>query len=478
LKKVKYKTHCRLRSTLVFVFLLGSLSTFSQSNLTIDDSNSPFHILSDTTIESGDTLLLLAGAELFMGDHVDVFIKGVLRIKGDAENRVNVRPVNPGIGWGEFKIATHVDSLIIENAFIEDGRFLSYNTINIFENVEFVNNQNLAWDAAISRFIEGELNINNCKIYGSNKGEGFLVHSINNPQVLNSYFNAIPDAVEYLNCTEGRIGKCQFFDMIDDAIDLNNCYKTLLDSNLMVSIGDRAMEIGSENFGSSREIQVYRNVLVNCEEGVNFKEGSTGSIVNNTFYQNQKAVTVIADGRPNIGSSVQVVNCIFDQNQTPIYKDNSSSYTVDFSSSSSTLLIGTENLFVAPNFNNPTSLDFSLKPNSKCIDAGDRNAGKLDRDNTYLDLGALYFDQSIKRAIQSEVTLFPNPTSSILNVKVVGYSNQIQIINSNGQLQREVDIISNYSTRIKLNVSSLNRGLYVLVITGETGKSRHKFVKL
>lgn len=478
MKIVRHKTFCKLRSTLGIALILASFSTIAQSNLIIDDSNSPFYILADTTIERGDTLLLAAGGELFMGDHVDVQVKGVFRIKGDSENRAYIRPMNPGIGWGEFKIYSHVDSLVVENAFIEDGRFLSFNTINVFKNVEFVNHQNLVWNAAISRFIEGKLKIDSCKIYGSNKGEGFLVHSIDNPQITNSYFNAIPDAIEYLNCTDGRIGKCQFFDMIDDAIDLNNCYKTLVDSNLIVNVGNRGMEIGSENFGSSTEILVYRNVLVNCEEGVNFKEGSTGLIVNNTFYQNQKAVTVIADGRPNIGSSIQIVNCIFDQNQTPIYKDNSSSYTVDFSSSSSILLIGNENLFVAPNFKDPTSLDFTLRPNSRCIDAGDRNAGKLDRDSTYLDLGAFYFDQSTTAAIQNKVALFPNPTSSILNVKAEGYLTQFEILNSNGQLQRKVDVISNYGGNVKLNVSSLKRGLYVLVIADETGKARHKFVKL
>jgi|GEM_PF-1745564 len=467
-----------LRSFFLLTLILASSFSNSQTNLTIDASNSPFYIVADTTIERGDTLLLSAGAELFMGNHVNVQVKGVLRIKGDPMNRAYVRPINPGIGWGEFKIYIHVDSLLVENAFIEDGRFLSFESVNYFNNVEFVNNQNLVWNAAISRFIRGQLHIENCKIYGSNKGEGFLVHSIENPRVVHSYFNAIPDAIEYLNCNNGRISNCQFFDMIDDAIDLNHCYKTVIDSNLIVNVGNRGMEIGSENNGSSLEIEVFRNVLVNCEEGINFKEGSTGSIRNNTFYRNQKAITIVADGRPNAGSSVGIVNCIFDENQMAIYKDDSSTFSVDYSSSSSHLLIGEENLFAYPRFNDPANLDFTLQSHSKCIDSGQRN-GEVDGDGTYLDMGAFYFDQSGLEKYSEKLTLMPNPATSLLTILTQGNFDRIQIVDTKGQLQKNVKFVpSNGGGNSVADVSNLKRGLYVVILIEKNSQLHRKFVKL
>ena len=470
-----------LRVVFLFKLVLASILLHSQSHFIINASNSPYYILNDTTILQGDTLLISAGGQIFIGDSVNIQVNGVLKIKGDSNNLASIKPLTPGVGWGEFLISIQVDSLIIENAFIEDGRFLSINTVNYFNNVTFVNNQNLQWNDAISRFIRGELKIENCNVQGQNKGEGFLVHSINNPQVLNCYFRAIPDAVEYLNCNNGRIGKCEFFDMNDDAIDLNNCYKTLVDSNLIVNVANRGMEIGSENFGSSTDILVYRNVLVNCEEGVNFKEGSNGLIVNNTFHNNRTGVTSVAQGRPNTGSNVNVVNCIFHENNIPIFSDTSSACTVSFSSSSSFLLAGDSNLFEAPGFNDPLNLDYSLKKTSKCIDAGQRT-GALDLDGTYADLGAIYYHQdTVSSPVENSIiqlSLMPNPVVDQLTIQVNDRIDRIQIYNINGQLVKEE--IANHTTqkRNSINVKDLDTGIYVVIVTNEKFQIQGKFVKL
>lgn len=472
---------CNPLFTLFGFFCCLTSLVHSQSNLTIDASNSPYYILTDTTIALGDTVLFGPGALVLMGNLVDVQVEGVLKIQGLPNNLATIKPINPGIGWGEFRILHYVDSLIIENAYVEDGRFYSLSTINYFNNVEFVNNQNLLWNEAISRFYKGELKIENCKVYGTNKGEGFLVHFINNPQVLNSYFNSIPDAVEYLNCNNGRVGNCQFFDMVDDAIDLNNCYRTLIDSNLIVNVENRGMEIGSENLGSSSEIFVHRNVLVNCAEGVNFKEGSDGLIMNNTFYNNRKGVTSLADGRPNIGSNINIVNCIFNNNNTPIFNDALSSYTVDYSSSSSSILQGDSNLFINPRFVDPTNLDFSLKESSKCIDAG-RETGALDRDGTFADLGVFYFHQDTTTSLPVQsltgFQLMPNPVLDILTITVNELFQKAQIFNTRGQLEKEYVFSSENRKELSLDVSTLKRGVYVIVVSNSTHRIQDKIVKL
>jgi hypothetical protein len=471
-----------LRSFLLLILTFTGISFYSQSFTTIDASNSPYYILTDTTINRGDTLLLSAGAELFMGDSVNVQVEGVLIIKGDSNNLASVKPMTPGIGWGEFKIYIHVDSLHVENAYIEDGRFLSFNSVNHFNNVTFVNNQNLRWNDAISRFIGGELKIEECNVYGSNKGEGFLVHLIDNPQVLNCYFQEIPDAVEYLNCNNGRVGKCQFFGMNDDAIDLNNCYKTIIDSNLIVNVANRGMEIGSDNFGSSTDIFVYRNILVNCAEGVSFKEGSNGLILNNTFHNNRIGVTTLAQGRPNKGSSVNVLNSIFHDNDIPIFSDDSSSYMARFNSSSSILLLGDSNLFEVPGFNDPLNLDYSLTKSSKCIDAGQKT-GALDPDGTYADLGAVYFHQdtvsSLLENSLTELLLMPNPVVDQLTIIVNERIDEIEIYNISGQLQKKITLTSSYAgEKSTVNVSDLRSGMYVVILTRGTKHLQQKFIKL
>ena len=476
---MKSSRYIRLTSLLLLSAI--ALSSVAQSSFTVDSSNSPFYILNDTTIARGDTLTFGPGANVFLGDSVDVQVEGVLQIAGDTNNLVFIRPINSNVGWGEFKIYIHVDSLIVENAYVEGGRFLSFNTINHFSNVELVNNQRLQWNEAIARFVEGELVFENCRVQGSNAGEGILVHSMDNPQVLNCYFRAVPDAVEFLNCTYGRIGNNEFYDLNDDAIDLNNCFKTVVDSNLIVNVSNRGMEIGSENFGSSQDILVYRNILVNCFEGVNFKEGSTGLIKNNTFHNNRTGVTSIADGRPNVGSSVTVLNSIFHENDVPIFEDDSSTITVSYSSSSSIFLAGDSNIFVNPDFADVSNLDYSLKKTSPCIDAGQRD-GALDLDGTYSDLGAIFFYQdtvsSIIENTSVKLELMPNPVINRLHIKTDVEVNKVEVFNNNGQLVKQKSIAQRGSSKFYLNMEELPGGLYIIVISNEKHRTQGKFVKL
>ena len=279
---------------------------------------------------------------------------------------------------------------------------------------------------------------------------------------MNSYFEAIPDAIEYLNCVGGRIGKCEFFNMNDDAIDLNHCSNTLIDSNLIVNTGNRAMEIGSENNGPSINIHVYRNTVLNCAIGINFKEGSTGLIENNTIVGNQKGVTSIASGRPNIGSSIKVINTIFHNNTIPVYTDDMSSTSVTYSSSSTILMDGESNLLSDPFFVNEQQLNFNLKLSSKCIDSG-KNDDNLDKDDTVADMGAFYFHQTQRKG-DGLIKIGPNPVSDELLVWSDDPFETIRIYDIRGALRQGSSFLISNSQLVprsqlvtRIDVSNLKR---------------------
>jgi len=76
--------------------------------------------------------------------------------------------------------------------------------------------------------------------------------------------------------------------------------------------------------------------------------------------------------------------------------------------------------------------------------------------------------------VDNIIDVYPNPTSNLVNIYIDKFENtQLQIININGQLVFEKQVNENNTL---LDVSSYNKGVYIIKITNETGISIHKLV--
>ena len=387
-----------------------------------------------------DSLIIEPGAEIFIEDDVDIRVFGFISIEGTKEDPVIMKGVNPEVGWGQLIIEHDVDSLKVEHVSIENGRFLIFNCHVRLTNVLFRNEQDLVWNDAIGRFYEGSLKIDSCQIIGSNKGEGFLCHNIDNPVLTNNYFERIPDAVELLNCTDGRVGKSVFFDNYDDAIDLNHCLNTVVDSNRIYDVWDRGMEIGSESNGSSTGIWVYRNLIVGCGKGINFKEGSTGLVENNTLHENGIGISALVSGTPSTGSSVEVVNCIFSGNEIPVFTEGSSIIDVSYSSSTEVLFPGEGNFVSDPQFVSSGTDDFNLRLYSPCLDRGSMSSPS-DPDGTRRDLGAFYQPENVNsNEYQGKVKIWPNPTHELISIHMLDEFEYFEVYDYQGRKLMKVEL--------------------------------------
>ena len=72
------------------------------------------------------------------------------------------------------------------------------------------------------------------------------------------------------------------------------------------------------------------------------------------------------------------------------------------------------------------------------------------------------------------IDIYPNPTSILVNVFIDKFENsQIQIVNLNGQIVLEQQINDQNTL---LNVSTYNKGVYIIRIINESGISIHKLV--
>jgi len=281
-----------LKIHVIFILFLVVFFASCRGEAIIFDDSEPVHLTEDLIINEGDSLVINEGAEVVLDTGVNIIAYGTVLIKGTEEKPILIKGSNSEFGWGKLWAKGECKELSIEHAIIENGQIMSYDTKNHFNKVQFKTNKQLEWDDAIARFWYGSVLIENSRVEGINKGEGFLLHNVEKPIIRKSVFTKIPDAVEYINCTDGKILDNLFLFMKDDAIDQNACKRTLIKGNQILYVKDCGMELGSERFGRSESLKVINNLIVGCPKGIVLKESSTAEIDRITFYDNQIALEV------------------------------------------------------------------------------------------------------------------------------------------------------------------------------------------
>lgn len=326
----------------------------------IFDAPDPIHISEELTIDEGDSLIINAGTVITIDTGVSIIARGNVFINGTEENPVIIKASDPKYGWGILRAKGECAQLTIHNAIIEDGQIMSYQTDNHFKNVQFKTQQQLAWNDAIARFWYGKVLIENCSIDGINRGEGFLLHNVQEPIIRNCSFRKIPDAIEYIDCGNGQIIGNHFQSMNDDAIDQNSCWNTLIKDNRIFDVKDCGMELGSEKFGSSRDLRVENNLIVGCKKGIIVKESSHAIIRNNTFFNNQIGIEVHTDADSTKVSQIEVTRCVIAGETNPILANARSAASLLQCLSNHDLPKGEKNLIAPVDFKNTKVANYTI----------------------------------------------------------------------------------------------------------------------
>ena len=456
---------------LMSLFFIMFFFAFSQAfcgSIIFDKTNSPYFIKTNLVINSNDTLIITEGTVLMIDTAVDINIFGHIFVYGTVDEPVLFLPMIDSVGWGKINIDNYNSQSEFNYALIKDGTVYTKNVDITFFNIDFLNNQNLPWSTPIVEVKSGSVNFINSSIDGSNKGEGLLVNNAIPAIVKNSYFTEIPDAVEFINSINGRISNNLFENIPDDAIDFNYCRNMLIDSNIILDVFDRGLEIGNETFGNSVNIKVKRNLIAYCNEGILFKDGSNGTIANNTLYGNTIGIRCAELTAGYGGGSVVVENTIISNSiDSDISADSLSEISISYSLSDKSLLPGDSNNFDDPQFVNPEFNDFNLRSTSPCIDKGNPES-QIDPDSTIADIGAYYYDiytgidKNIFDKNSLSVNIYPNPFSSYL------------IINYELKKTSKVKIdIYDFSGKLIKNVlnETQNKGFAKIKFTPEIDKS-------
>jgi len=458
--------------------------------IVFDKAHSPYLLNTTLTIAENDTLIILKGTTLVLDTAVDIVVYGNIFIEGTEDEPVNLIPLVDTIGWGRIYLHKPGSNNHFKNAKIVDGTVLSLDANLTYRNIHFINRQNLPLHFNITRIERAMVDIQNCTLEGSGKGEGFLLINTTDASIRGCSFFNIPDAIEITKLKNSRISNNFFAGIPDDAIDLNNCEYVIVDSNTILNAHDRGIEIGSEIFGSSKNISVHRNLIINCKEGIVFKEGSTGTVLNNTLYHNKVGVVCKEIGPTPGGSSVSVENTIFSQSVwADIDSDSLSTISVNYSISDRDNLPGVSNIFSDPQFLDSENSDFTLKSTSPCIDAGNPDSW-LDPDGTLSDLGAYFYNQDSSSTIPDitgieSVQVYPNPFQATLHVKYTlkkSASIKIELFNIDG---RKVEILLNknqipgsyHITSEFIEGKEHSNGIYLCVIAIDQETKKIKVMK-
>ncbi|MCH7525497.1 MAG: T9SS type A sorting domain-containing protein, partial [Bacteroidetes bacterium] len=261
-------------------------------------------------------------------------------------------------------------------------------------------------------------------------------------------------------------------------IDITNC---LFNDNIATDIGSLLGFAGSTGWvrahsGGSTVIASFINNTY-----TNNKDDGTGNGLNN----HTRATLGISKTNGNMIANVH--NCIFWNNKasgtataksiTPILAlpgDITVGYSIDednFSIIPTANTINTSN--ANPLFTNATN-DFTLQTGSPAIDTGNNTPalgiledllGNQRIYNTTIDMGVYEFGSTLginEVNLLSELSIYPNPTKNILNIKMRGNLESVVVYNLQGQKILE-------STSTQINVSNLSSGFYILKVKNDLG---------
>ena len=117
---------------------------------------------------------------------------------------------------------------------------------------------NLATDGRPSFGPGTEKFIDRISISGNKMGEGININW-SKAQMSNSTIKNAPDAIEYINVSDGSITGNYVYNSPDDAIDLNGCKDVKISNNIIYNSADKGISIGTEQYGKTVGVEIENN---------------------------------------------------------------------------------------------------------------------------------------------------------------------------------------------------------------------------
>ena len=373
---------------------------------------SPHYINQTLSISNGITLKINSGAQVILAAGVSINNSGRLLVEGSKEDPVLFTTDAPETRWNY--ITNHgslfADYLIIRRAV----RFItSYGDTVIVRNCDVADTYGGVGDDCIGVHNADKLLILNTSLTGnpsSGKTDAIDLDGISGDSILGNIITGYSD----------------------DGIDIGTSSSDVVITENSISHCDMGISIGE-----SSTAQVYGNLLLYSNAGIQSHRGSVVHARQNTLYGNTYGIRAFHDaGETNSGGTIYVSNTIITNcMHGEVLEVENSEVFFEYNLTDSVRLPGTGNIIGSPRFINAAGGNFKLTSISDAIDSGnpDQDGDGLDYlvdvddrdpDGTRLDMGCYPYYQSSISIVEI------SPSNLSLKMDEGGeYSDWISILN-------------------------------------------------
>lgn len=396
-------------------------STISK-NITLTQAASPYVFGETTTIKKGVTLTIEKGVEIHLKQDATIECYGNIVAKGTTTSPITFMPENTDDAWGHIYFYQTKQPSFLKNVVLKDGTINSKSDDLTLDNSSILIDKKFMGKGYSKRNVliysgGKKIHIKNSFFRGNGEGEG-LVFFHGEAVTENSYFENIPDAIEYIQMNKGIIRNNYVINSPDDAIDLNACNNILIEKNSLFYNADKAISIGTEEYGASiKNIQIKNNLIVGNKTAIAIKDSSVAYISNNTLFKNTSGINAYKKREDYpVGGTAYIKNTVFEKNKkTNAYADEYSSVAVKNSIVNNKVLAGKNNFQGDPKFIDAKRNNFHLRATSPCLKKGDDNKdiGAFNSEATTVSFSQIHIKSDKKKNTGDWIELTNNYNVSV-----------------------------------------------------------------
>ena len=455
-----------LKKMVIFIFLIvTSTSLFAQTQVngvqsgTWTVANSPYLVIGEIIVPTGQTLTIEAGIEINFQGHYKFTVHGNLQAIGTETDSIFFTTSTPAIGWGGVRFDGYGEISNLSFCRIEYGKTAGEYPDNhggaialigsdaVFSNCVFADNEAVANDSGMGGAVyasgtgstAGPLTIfSECRFIRNHAyGEGGAIKftgDYNTEIITCEFFNN--------NCLYGG-GAISFYLVTDTKL----IYSVFADNYTMYSNGGAFNTLGMGNTITAQNCTISGNSAVTGDGGaINIAYG-TANFVNCIVYDNPGMYS--DDVNLDYGGYADINYC-------DLTMPNGAT--------------GSNNIDENPQFVDAANLDFHLMETSPCIDAGDPSSPP-DPDGTVADMGAFYYHQGMSiengefQTENFQLFNYPNPFYSYT---VINFS-----LPANNSKNPKLEIYNLTSQKVKTLVGDQpDAGQYSVIWNGKDDSNK------